>query len=136
MQNAPFTKALKEKLFDLPKHHPKLGKVKEYEKSNSKNARNTKCQNLKPVKNDRSRLLVLNENDSTHSNFAHRLRCYNASVRRTDFSTKCTGHYCTETIRQDKCLKLNNIMNYQWFFACYYRINLIQMVSVIEFTRI
>ena len=59
MQNAPFTKAIKEKLFDLPKHHPKLGKVKEYEKSNSKNARNTKRQNLKPVKNDRSGLLVL-----------------------------------------------------------------------------
>ena len=32
MQNAPFTKAIKEKLFDLPKHYPKLGKVKEYEK--------------------------------------------------------------------------------------------------------
>ena len=59
MQNAPFTKAIKEKLFELPKHHPKLGKVKEYEKSNSKNARNTKRQNLKPVKNDRSGLLVL-----------------------------------------------------------------------------
>ena len=59
MQNAPFTKAIKEKLFDLPKHHPKLGKVKEYEKSNSKNARNMKRQNLKPVKNDRSGLLVL-----------------------------------------------------------------------------
>ena len=59
MQNAPFTKAIKEKLFDLPKHHPKLGIVKEYEKSNSKNARNTKRQNLKPVKNDRSGLLVL-----------------------------------------------------------------------------
>ena len=59
MQNAPFTKAIKEKMFELPKHHPKLGKVKEYEKSNSKNARNTKRQNLKPVKNDRSGLLVL-----------------------------------------------------------------------------
>ena len=59
MQNAPFTKAIKEKLFDLLKHHPKLGKCKEYEKSNSKNARNTKRQNLKPVKNDRSGLLVL-----------------------------------------------------------------------------
>ena len=59
MQNAPFTKAIEEKLFDLPKHHPKIGKVKEYEKSNSKNARNTKRQNLKPVKNDRSGLLVL-----------------------------------------------------------------------------
>ena len=59
MQNAPFTKAIKEKLFDSPKHHPKLGKVKEYETSNSKNARNTKRQNLKPVKNDRSGLLVL-----------------------------------------------------------------------------
>ena len=46
-------------MFDLPKHHPKLGKVKEYEKSNSKNARNTKRQNLKTVKNDRSGLLVL-----------------------------------------------------------------------------
>ena len=31
---------------------------------------------------------------------------------------------------------LNNIMNYQWFCACCYRINLIQMVSAIEFTRI
>ena len=62
MQNVPFTKAIKEKLFDLPKHHPKLGKVKEYEKSNSKNARNTKRQNLKPVRNDRSGLLVLIEN--------------------------------------------------------------------------
>ena len=59
MQNAPFTNAMKEKLFDLLKHHPKLGKVKKYEKPNSKNARNTKRQNLKPVKNDRSRLLVL-----------------------------------------------------------------------------
>ena len=59
MQNAPFTKAIEEKLFDLPKHHPKLGKVKEYEKSNSKNARNTKHQNLKPVKNHRSGLQVL-----------------------------------------------------------------------------
>ena len=59
MQNAPFTKAIKEKLFDLPKHHPKLGKFKEYEKSNSKNTRNMKLQNLKPVKNDRSGLLVL-----------------------------------------------------------------------------
>ena len=59
MQNAISTKAIKEKLFDLPKHHPNLGKVKEYEKSNSKNARNTKRQNLKPVKNDRSGLLVL-----------------------------------------------------------------------------
>ena len=59
MQNAPITKAIKEKLFDLTKHHPKLGKVKEYEKSNSKNARNTKRQNLKSVKNDRSGLLVL-----------------------------------------------------------------------------
>ena len=58
MQNAPFTKAIKEKLFDLPKYHPKLGKVREYEKSNSKNARNTKRQNLKPVKNNRSGLLV------------------------------------------------------------------------------
>ena len=62
MQNAPFTKAIKEKLFDLSKHHPKLGKVKEYEKSNSKNARNTKRQNLKPVKNDRSGLLVVKLN--------------------------------------------------------------------------
>ena len=60
MHNAPFTKAIKEKVFDLLKHHPKLGKVKEYEKSNSKNARNTKRQILKPVKNDRSGLLVLN----------------------------------------------------------------------------
>ena len=60
MQNAPFTNTIKEELFDLPKHHPKLGKVKEYEKSNSKNGRNTKRQNLKPVKNDRSGLLVLN----------------------------------------------------------------------------
>ena len=59
MQNAPFAKAIKEKLFDLPKHHPKLGKVREYEKSNSKNARNKKRQNLKPVKDDRSGLLVL-----------------------------------------------------------------------------
>ena len=59
MQNAPFTKAIKEKLFDLPKHHPKLGKVKEYEKSNSENAKNMKRQNLKSVKNDRSELLVL-----------------------------------------------------------------------------
>ena len=59
MQNAPFTKAIKEKLFDLAKHHPKLGKVKEYEKSNSKNARNTQRQNSKPVKNDWSWLLVL-----------------------------------------------------------------------------
>ena len=59
MQNAPFTKAIEEKLFDLPKHHPKLEKVKEYEKSNSKNARNTKHQNFKPVKNNRSGLLVL-----------------------------------------------------------------------------
>ena len=56
MQNAPFTKAIKEKMLDLPKHHPKLGKVREYEKSNSKNARYTKRQNLKPVKNDRSGL--------------------------------------------------------------------------------
>ena len=61
MQNAPFTKAIQEKLFDLPKHHPKLGKFKEYEKSNSKNARNTKRQNLKPVKNDRSGFLVLSK---------------------------------------------------------------------------
>ena len=61
MQNAAFTKAIKEKLFDLPKHHPKLGKVKENEKSNSKNARNTKLQNLKSVKNDRSGLLVLTD---------------------------------------------------------------------------
>ena len=52
-------KSYKKKLFDLPKHHPKLGKVKEYKKSNGKNARNTKRQNLKPVKNDRSGLLVL-----------------------------------------------------------------------------
>ena len=59
MRNAPFTKAINIKLFDLTKHHPKLGKVKEYEKSNSKNARNTKRQNLKPVKNDRSVLLEL-----------------------------------------------------------------------------
>ena len=59
MQNAPFTKTINKKLFDLLKHHPKLGKVKEYEKSNSKNTRNTKRQNLKPVKNDRSGLLVL-----------------------------------------------------------------------------
>ena len=59
MQNAPFTKAIDKKLFDLPKHHPKLEKVKEYEKSKSKNARNTNRQNLKPVKNDRSGLLVL-----------------------------------------------------------------------------
>ena len=66
MQNAPFTKAIKEKLFNLPKHHPKLEKVKEYEKSNSKNARNTKCQNLKPVKNDRSGLLVL-KSDQTQN---------------------------------------------------------------------
>ena len=51
VQNAPFTNAIKEKLFDLPKHHPKLGKVKEYEKSNCNNARNTKRQNLKLVKN-------------------------------------------------------------------------------------
>ena len=29
-----------------------------------------------------------------------------------------------------------NIMNNQWFCAYYYRINLIEMVSVIEFTRI
>ena len=57
MQNAPFTKAIKEKLFDLPKHYPKLGKVKEYEKLNSKNARNMKRQILKPVKNDRTVLL-------------------------------------------------------------------------------
>ena len=63
MQNSPVTKAIKEKFFDLPKHHPKLGKVKEYEKSNSKNARNTKRQNLKPVKNDRSGLLVLMRQD-------------------------------------------------------------------------
>ena len=76
MQNAPFTKAMKEKMFELPKHHPKLGKVKEYEKSNRKNARNTKRQNLKPVKNDRSGLLVLkclgtvrstSEKKTTHS---------------------------------------------------------------------
>ena len=59
MQNASFTKAIKEKLFYLLKYHPKLGKVREYEKSNRKNARNTKRQNLKAVKNDRSGLLVL-----------------------------------------------------------------------------
>ena len=64
MQNAPFTKAIKEKLFDLPKYHPKLGKVREYEKSNSKIARNTKRQHLKPVKNDRSGLLVLSKPDA------------------------------------------------------------------------
>ena len=29
-----------------------------------------------------------------------------------------------------------NIINYQWFCACSYRINRIEMVSVIEFTRI
>ena len=29
-----------------------------------------------------------------------------------------------------------NIINYQWFCSCSYRINLIEMVSVIEFTRI
>ena len=29
-----------------------------------------------------------------------------------------------------------NIINYQWFCAYSYRINLIEMVSVIEFTRI
>ena len=68
MQNASFKKAIKEKLFDLPKHHPKLGKVKEYEKSNNKNARNTKRQNLKPVKNDRSGLLVFKETDCTIRN--------------------------------------------------------------------
>ena len=28
------------------------------------------------------------------------------------------------------------MINYQWFCACSYRINLIEMVSVIEFTRI
>ena len=111
MQNAPFTNNEKKNLFDLPKHHPKIGKVKEYEKSNSKKARNTKRQNLKPVKNDRSGLLVLNENGSTHSNFAHRLRCYNAVVHRTAHSMKCTGHYCTETIRQDKCLMLKDIIS-------------------------
>ena len=32
--------------------------------------------------------------------------------------------------------KRYNIINYQWFCAYTYRINLIQMVSVIEFTRI
>ena len=56
MQKAPFTKAIKEKLFDLPKHHPKLGKVKEYEKSNSKNARNMKPSKFKTGPG----LLVLN----------------------------------------------------------------------------
>ena len=71
MQNPPFTRAIKEKLFDLPKHHPKLGKVKEYEKSNSKNARNTKRQNLKPVKNDRSRILVLKPSFSVTELIAH-----------------------------------------------------------------
>ena len=30
--NAPFTRANNKKLFDLPKHHPKLGKVMEYKK--------------------------------------------------------------------------------------------------------
>ena len=29
-----------------------------------------------------------------------------------------------------------NIMNYQWFCAYSYRINLIEMISVIDFTRI
>ena len=29
-----------------------------------------------------------------------------------------------------------NIINYQWFCACYYKINLIEMVSVIEFACI
>ena len=29
-----------------------------------------------------------------------------------------------------------NIINYQWFCAYSYRINLIQMISVIEYTRI
>ena len=78
MQNAPFTKAIKEKLFELPKHHSKLGKVKEYKISNSKNARNTKRQNLKPVKNDRSGLLVLNmhENDICLVFCRSSLRCW------------------------------------------------------------
>ena len=76
MQNAPFTKAIEAKLFDLPKHHPKLGKVKKYEKSNSKNARNTKRQNLKPVKNDRSGLLVLtNTGSSIYNLFFSLISC-------------------------------------------------------------
>ena len=59
MQNATFTKVTKEKLFDLLKHYPRLGKLMEYEKPNSKNARNMKRQNLKPVKNYRSGFLGL-----------------------------------------------------------------------------
>ena len=76
MQNAPFTKAIEEKLFDLLKHHPKLGKVKEYKKSNRKNARNTKRQNLKLVKNDRSGLLVLSMTLNAKEALRHKEQIY------------------------------------------------------------
>ena len=74
MQNAPFTKAIDKKLFDLPKHYPESGKVKEYAKSNSKNARNMKRQNLKPVKNDRSGLLVSNSLFLRSTKIKHRFQ--------------------------------------------------------------
>ena len=52
--------------------------------------------------------LILNENGSTHSNFAHHFHRYNGGNRRIANSTKCTDHYCIETIRQDKCLMLKD----------------------------
>ena len=54
-----------------------------------------------------------NENGSTHSNFAHRLRRYNCGVRRIANSNQCTGHYCTETNLQHKMLKdiISSIIN-------------------------
>ena len=59
MQITPSTKRISKKNLQLLKVHPKLGEVKDYECANHNSAKNIKRPTSKPVKNDRSELLVL-----------------------------------------------------------------------------
>ena len=123
MQNAPFTKAINKKLFDLPKQHPKLGKVKEYEKSNSKKARNTKRQNSKPVKKEPVRASSVKRkrfNSQQFRSSSPLLQCRCPSHR---FFNKMHWPllHRNHSLGQVFDAKRHNIMNYQWFCA-YYRI--------------
>ena len=59
VQTTLSTKRIHKKFLQLLKVHPKSGKVKEYESANCNSAKNIERQTSKPVKNDRSGLLVL-----------------------------------------------------------------------------
>ena len=59
VQITPSSKGVNKKILQLLNVHPKLGLVEEYECANRNSAKNIERQTSKPVKNDRSGLLVL-----------------------------------------------------------------------------